>query len=244
MLKKTYIIADIHGYLKNLVRLLQLLTNCGKESNHKFIFIGDYIDKGPDSCGVIDILIEFSKYNECVFLRGNHEYMLTAENNVEFIEKYGGLKSIESYFGLSYEKATFETMKSYFYEIRKKGHDKFFTNLKDFVEIGEYYVFHSGYNTKYKKLEDILLNDRKSLYFSRHEFIENYRLLEGKKIIFGHTAFENGYRDGYKTGVNFGVDCGGPLAAYCIETDSFILDDGRYLHKGTKINNKILGVEK
>lgn len=234
MLKRTYIIADIHGYLKNLVRLLQLLTNCNKENHHKFIFVGDYIDKGPDSCGVIDILIEFSKYNECVFLKGNHEYMLTDENNVDFIEKYGGLKSIESYLGLSYKKVTFEIMQNYFYEIKKRGHDKFFTILKSFVDIGEYYVFHSGYNIKYKKLEDILLNDRKSLYFSRNEFIENYRLLEGKKIIFGHNAFKDGYRDGYKIGVNFGVDYGGPLAAYCIETDKFILDDGRYLDGPTR----------
>lgn len=241
MSKKTYIIADIHGYLKNLIRLLNLLTNCNKENYHKFIFVGDYIDKGPDSCGVIEILMQFSKYNNCIFLKGNHEYMLTAENNIDFIEKYWGLKSIESYIGLECKKATFEIMQNYFNEIYRKGHNIFFNNLKSFADIGEYYVFHSGYNIKYKKLEDILLNDRASLYFSRNEFINNYKLLEGKKIIFGHTAFENGYKDGYKIGVNFGVEYGRPLAAYCIETDSFILDDGRYIHQKTKINNKILG---
>lgn len=66
-------IGDIHGCPRSLEALLDKLS---EYNDRQFIFIGDYIDRGPDSRGVIDLLLDFRKEQDCIFLRGNHEQML------------------------------------------------------------------------------------------------------------------------------------------------------------------------
>ena len=67
-------IGDIHGQLDMLNRLLNIVE---PKSTDQFVFLGDYIDRGQDSCGVIDKLIEFkSHYPEAVFIRGNHDQLI------------------------------------------------------------------------------------------------------------------------------------------------------------------------
>ncbi len=62
-------IGDIHGCAKSLDGLMHALKI--KPDDH-LIFVGDYIDRGPDSKGVIDRLIALSKTHKCTFLKGNH----------------------------------------------------------------------------------------------------------------------------------------------------------------------------
>jgi len=66
-------IGDIHGYLDKLRQLLDLVQ---PGANDKVIFLGDYVDRGPDSRGVLDALIRFGeRFPQTIFLRGNHEQM-------------------------------------------------------------------------------------------------------------------------------------------------------------------------
>lgn len=67
-----YAVGDIHGEAELLRELLGLLP---RQSGDRFVFMGDYVDRGPDSRGVVDTLIEFARQQECVFLLGNHESM-------------------------------------------------------------------------------------------------------------------------------------------------------------------------
>lgn len=68
-------IGDIHGHLGPLKELLQQV---GPTQEDRIVFLGDYIDRGPDSCGVIDYLLGFQKhYPNTIFLRGNHEQVLS-----------------------------------------------------------------------------------------------------------------------------------------------------------------------
>jgi serine/threonine protein phosphatase 1 len=70
---RRYVIGDIHGCSKALRCLIEEIRP-GKDD--MMIFLGDYIDRGPDSCGVIDQLIELSNQTRVVAIRGNHEVML------------------------------------------------------------------------------------------------------------------------------------------------------------------------
>lgn len=63
-------IGDIHGQLIKLTSLLEIVQPTVED---QLVFLGDYIDRGPDSSGVIECLIELAKLIPCVFLRGNHE---------------------------------------------------------------------------------------------------------------------------------------------------------------------------
>src|SRR5690554_2340857 len=69
----TYVIGDIHGGLKALV---QVLDRAKVTSNDTLIFLGDYVDGWSESPQVLDFLIDISKRQSCVFMRGNHEEML------------------------------------------------------------------------------------------------------------------------------------------------------------------------
>lgn len=116
----TYAIGDIHGCREKLVTLIRSLrkprqgVGVGRlEHDDTLVFVGDYIDRGPDSKGVIDALLQLSEYQKCIFLMGNHEDMmlwwLRIEHGRQRIElkrqaQYasvwipnGGDKTLESY---------------------------------------------------------------------------------------------------------------------------------------------------
>jgi len=67
---KTYVIGDIHGCANVLKKLLKLI-----EDFDQLIFIGDYIDRGPSSKEVLDIVMNLEKNYNVVALKGNHEEM-------------------------------------------------------------------------------------------------------------------------------------------------------------------------
>lgn len=67
-------VGDIHGELDQLNRLLNSLA---PTDHDRFIFLGDYVDRGENSKGVIDRLIHFrEEFPDTVFVRGNHDQML------------------------------------------------------------------------------------------------------------------------------------------------------------------------
>ncbi len=73
----TYAIGDIHGCRDELdVLVRQLKREEDLSSDDTLVFVGDYVDRGPDSKGVIDYLLNLSEYQKCIFLMGNHEDMM------------------------------------------------------------------------------------------------------------------------------------------------------------------------
>lgn len=69
----TYVVGDIHGGLK---ALKQVLEKVPYTSDDTFVFLGDYVDGWSDSANTIEFLIDFKERQNCVFLRGNHDYLL------------------------------------------------------------------------------------------------------------------------------------------------------------------------
>lgn len=66
-------VGDIHGQLQ---KLESLMAKVNPAQADRFVFLGDYIDRGPDSRGVVDFLIRFTgDFPQTIFLRGNHEQM-------------------------------------------------------------------------------------------------------------------------------------------------------------------------
>src|SRR5688572_29421740 len=73
MANRTFVIGDIHGELGHLAAILVRLPPL--DAHDTIIFLGDYIDRGPDSRDVIEFLREFPSHTPArtIFLRGNHE---------------------------------------------------------------------------------------------------------------------------------------------------------------------------
>ncbi|MBE1548968.1 hypothetical protein GGC64_002992 [Mycobacterium sp. OAS707] len=90
-------VGDIHGNADALRGLMTVIENIGVD---KTVFLGDYLNKGPDSAGVIELLLNESMRRSMVLLKGNHEKVLLealdTENLTHFL-KIGGAKTIHSY---------------------------------------------------------------------------------------------------------------------------------------------------
>ena len=92
-----YAIGDIHGCAKTLNALLDRIAP--SEDDH-LVFVGDYIDRGPDSKGAIDRLIQLKDECKCTFLRGNHEAMMLDFLNFNELGLWrinGGQATLDSY---------------------------------------------------------------------------------------------------------------------------------------------------
>ncbi len=138
---KQIAIGDVHGCLKTLDRLLEKLE---LTADMHLIFVGDYVDRGPDSKGVIQRLIELREHYTCTFLRGNHESMFLEylEEGVDEIwSMNGGRETVGSYLNGSEDASypddhvEFVQATTYFHETE----DYFFVHagLKPFLTIEE-----------------------------------------------------------------------------------------------------------
>lgn len=91
-------VGDIHGCLKALTALASFVPF---QSDDVIITLGDYVNRGPDTCGVLDWMIAFKRKAKLVPLRGNHEIMmLEARDSDEAFKrwmKYGGDATLASY---------------------------------------------------------------------------------------------------------------------------------------------------
>jgi serine/threonine protein phosphatase 1 len=74
----TYAIGDIHGCADLLDRLLERIESHAGDRAKKLVFLGDYIDRGPDSARVVETLrrLQWRAPDDVVCLMGNHEEML------------------------------------------------------------------------------------------------------------------------------------------------------------------------
>ena len=164
-------ITDIHGELK---KLESVLSKINTKHDDIFVFMGDYIDRGPDSKGVVDRIIEQSNYNKCIYLIGSHEYALLHSPSDDYykylFDNYGGPATIRSY-------GSFNNI--------FRIHGDFFRSLKFYYLTEKYLFVHAGINPNYS-LED---QDETDLVYIRGKFIYSKHNLP-QKIIFGHTEFD------------------------------------------------------
>ena len=98
-------IGDIHGYG---IALKSLLEAVSPTPSDQLIFLGDYVDKGPDVAGTLDYLCKLSDNNDWVFLRGNHDQLFINAHRdpstIDLWEDLSGGSPLESYgFGTTVE---------------------------------------------------------------------------------------------------------------------------------------------
>src|SRR3546814_19290079 len=123
--------------------------------NPVLVVLGDYIDRGPQSAGVIDRIIALAQSRDVVALRGNHEDMLlkVMGNFPHYYERWayrcGGVETLSSYGWKKGQPVNFA-------ELIPAAHIEFLKSLKIILQTADYIFVHAGLK------QDVALSDRKS----------------------------------------------------------------------------------
>lgn len=175
----TIAIGDIHGCLTALRTLLEALELTSADT---LIYLGDYVDKGPDTNGVIEHLLHFETSAEQIYLQGNHELLMLAARSQEDMWhnwlRYGGRDTLASY-GLKATEADWaQRIPSHHWEFISAG--------AKYHQLGQTVFVHAGLHP-HKVLEDQTEADLKW-----EKYVVPAPHDSGYKVISGHTARKNG----------------------------------------------------
>ena len=164
------VIGDVHGCSLTLKALLEEIN---LQADDQLIFVGDYINKGPDSKGVLDLLISLKKNNKNVFfIKGNNEsyFYKTLKKSDERVLKLARRYQVEDLF--KYEGSKFSLRKRY---------RKFLKSTFNYIESDAFFVVHAGFDFK----SEIPYYDTYSMLWIRN-FKANKKRQFFKPVIHGH----------------------------------------------------------
>ncbi|HKX61849.1 MAG TPA: metallophosphoesterase family protein [Verrucomicrobiae bacterium] len=175
---RTLAIGDIHG---SNAALVTLLTQVQPGPTDHVIFIGDYVDRGPSSCQVVETLLELRKSCSPVFLRGNHDVMMlearegSSKRNLWL--SYGGIDTLDSY-GTSYHRDWISVVPD--------AHWAFLEQSVKYFETESHIFVHACLDPELemKQQPDWLL------YWESFDRVQPHK--SGKTIICGHTPQGSG----------------------------------------------------
>lgn len=221
---RVYAIGDVHG--RN--DLLQLLLAQIDQDNTRrgpadtqIIFLGDLVDRGADSAGVIETAMALRASGRNVrFLLGNHEEIFLKAcrsgdtKTLRFFLKIGGDATLQSYpiRRSEYLALSLDELAERLPSLVPESHLAFLESFEDQIVIGDYAFVHAGIRPGVSLLEQ----KRSDLRWIREEFTDHRGDLE-KVIVFGHTIYPEVEERGSRIGIDTGAFSSGTLTAIGIE---------------------------
>src|SRR5690606_1269380 len=231
--RRVYAVGDIHGRLDLLDQLLAKIeaddASRGTADTH-VIFLGDLIDRGPQSAAVVERLMALAAQNDRVsFLLGNHEEVFLKvlngdEQALKFFLRIGGRETVLSY-DIPYEeyhKADWPELLALVRDRVPQSHFDFLSGFEDMIIVGDYAFVHAGLRP------DVPLDSQPaaSLRWIREEFLSHRGPFE-KIIVHGHTIFEEVTEGPGRIGIDTGAYASGRLTAMAFEgSERWILQTG------------------
>lgn len=224
-----YAIGDVHGCADLLRGMLDTIEERAASEQREggspiVVFLGDYVDRGPDSAKVLDLLIGGRPANcERRYLRGNHEQAMVSFMDNPIANKrwvlHGGAETMMSY-GVappSLARASDEDWALAAAALKDKvppAHLQFLAGLERYIEFGGYAFVHAGVDA------GVALADQPDevLYWTRTQFIGDKRRFS-HVVVHGHTPADRPYRDKRRIGVDTGAYASGALTAARFEGD-------------------------
>ena len=217
-----YAVGDIHGrrdLLDTLANELQDDLNRGSFNEAVTVFLGDYIDRGPDSAGVVERLASGDFPTPIVVLRGNHEAellrFLEDETAIESWRHFGGLETLVSY-GVDLKAAMrgreFQVAQEALRRNLPTEHLLFFERTLLAWSVGDYFFCHAGVRPSIP----LAHQNERDLLWIREEF-NNYRGPFEKIIVHGHTPVPEPEILPNRIGIDTGAYATGRLTCLILE---------------------------
>ena len=220
---RAYAVGDVHGCLEQLNRLIEQIEADLDERPVKeafLVFVGDLIDRGPDSAGVIERLRTYSRPGlKPIFLAGNHEEyflrVLAGERTVldNWLD-YGGKQCAESY-GVSADQLVALPEDQALALLRRQvpeGHLRFLKSFGDTFRFGDFLFVHAGIRPGLP-LEQ---QSRADLRWIREPFLHDTGD-HGFVVVHGHTIVETVEELPNRIGIDTGAYRSGVLTALVID---------------------------
>jgi len=216
-----YAVGDIHGRLDLFDMLVEKIRNdharCVPRQRGLVVLLGDYIDRGPSSAGVIDSILNFGTSTGLTLraLKGNHEQAL-----LNFLSdpvggapwlSHGGIEALASY-GVgappSPQPSDLTEIRNQLAEALPAAHLAFLRSLKTLLVFGDYIFVHAGLRPG-RPIEEQTEAD---LLWIRDDFLRK-PWLDDSVVVHGHTPISAVDLDSNKIGVDTGAFATGVLTA-------------------------------
>jgi serine/threonine protein phosphatase 1 len=223
-----YAVGDIHGRLDLLDRMHELIEADAVETPADrivVVYVGDYVDRGPDSRGVVERLIQQPlrvrmQGLESVHLIGNHEaFLLKFLEDPESAGNWfmnGGDATLRSYgvdpWQVDQSDNFAEDLRRAFAMRLPRSHLDFYRNLRLSHEEGDYLFVHAGVRP------GVALDQQKAedLIWIRDEFLDSSSDF-GRVVVHGHTPQRNPQTRANRIGIDTGAVYGGKLTTLVLE---------------------------
>ncbi|MEX1059475.1 MAG: metallophosphoesterase family protein [Methyloceanibacter sp.] len=223
-----YAVGDIHGRLDLLEAILELIEADARTSGHAerrtLVFLGDYVDRGSDSRGVVERLIGgFPQGFEAHFLKGNHEaILLNFLDDAWSLDNWlvnGGEATMLSY-GVDTERldrlgAPSEAGRQPFAAVLPEAHLRFFKSLQLSVAFGDFIFVHAGV----KPGVPLAAQTEADLIWIRDPFLD-YAGPFDKIVVHGHTPGKQPVIRSNRIGIDTGAVFTGRLTALRLQGGS------------------------
>jgi len=219
MASRILAIGDIHGCLAQFEALIAAIAPSAEDH---LVLLGDYVDRGPESAGVLQRIVTLSRTHRLTCLMGNHEQMmLEARGSVDKLRGWvlnGGDATLKSYAGV---RGTLRDVPGEHWDFLEHG-------LRPYLENETHIFVHANAypDTAMSEQPDYMLRWERCDEIAAHE--------SGKVIVCGHTPQKSGrpMNRGYAICIDTHA-CGGKMLT-CLETTSgrvWQADGGGNVHR-------------
>jgi serine/threonine protein phosphatase 1 len=221
--RRVYAVGDIHGCLTLFDKMLAQLDEDNEArapANVSLILLGDLVDRGPDSAGVIERAIQLQESGGDVrWLLGNHEEVFLKALSgdpaaMRYFVRIGGGPTIHSYGlkGDEYLGMSFDELSEAFPPLVPERHRRFLETAEEMIAIGDYLFVHAGIRP------GVTIDDQRpsDLRWIRDDFLEDGSD-HGCVVVHGHTIFDEVQERTNRIGIDTGAYATGRLTAIGLE---------------------------
>lgn len=235
--QRVYAIGDVHGCLDQALELARAIETDDAQrgpADTTVIFLGDLIDRGPNSAMVLEFVREWSKERRVRVLMGNHEEMfLQSFDNLEvfaYFMRYGGRETVLSYpiDARAFAGADLVEAQAMMQAAVPQADRDFIAGFEHRIVIGDYAFVHAGIRLGIG-IEQQLLTD---LHWMREPFLSHDAPLE-HIVVHGHTITDEPEFRNSRIGIDTGAFATGRLTALALEGDQRWFLDAATADSGT-----------
>ncbi|HYD25415.1 MAG TPA: metallophosphoesterase family protein [Croceibacterium sp.] len=219
--QRVYAVGDVHGRLdlfEALVAAIDADDAAAAPAETTVILLGDLVDRGPDSAGVVALAREWQRRRTVRILAGNHEEMfLRSLSDIEMFRhflRHGGRETALSY-GIdrgSFLRATLEEAQQLMRAAVPEADIAFLEGFEDMIAMGDYLFVHAGIDPRVPLAEQ----KRHDLRWIREPFLSHAEP-HGAVVVHGHTICEGPEDCGNRIGIDTGAFMTGRLTALVLE---------------------------